>query len=220
MRSIALIADIVDSRSLAAGQRQALQHDLEASLSRLNARREELSIRSSLTITLGDEFQGLFSSAEQLWYCVFEIERDLFPINLRFAIGVGDIVTEVKVDTALGMDGPAFHEARRGIETLRDERNRYGCFGLSGSERYLDDALLLISHQRRTWKQARLETLVDLLAGRSVNETAERIGTSRQAVYRNISDGALEPIVRLLQQASADMDEQLGASVNPAARAS
>lgn len=199
MRYIALIGDIVASKKLSANERARLQERLEASTHALNRSRKRLRIASDFTITLGDEFQALFSRADHLWACLFTIERDLYPTELRFAIGVGDIVTAVKQRSAIGMDGPAFHEARAGIDVLREQEERYGIFGLRPEPPFLTDTLSLISKQRSTWKLPRVETFLDLLQGAKPQQTAERLGLSSQAIYKNLADGSLEPIHRILQ---------------------
>ncbi|MEM9743703.1 MAG: SatD family protein [Pseudomonadota bacterium] len=207
---LALIGDIVASKRLAAPKRAQIQANLDASLKGLNRQRKRRGIASAFTITLGDEFQALFERADALFPSLFAIERDLYPTRLRFAIGVGRIVTRVHERTALGMDGPAFHEARRGIDVLRNANRRYGVFGLEPASPYLDAALALISHQRETWKPARLETLLDLLDGRKAGSTADRLGLSLQAIYKNISAGALEPITQILDTCTTDLNRALG----------
>lgn len=209
MPYIALIGDIVASKQLPDSQRAEIQAALAQSLKALNRSRKRLGIASNFTITLGDEFQALFATADSLWHCLFRIERDLFPTNLRFALGYGDIVTPINQKTALGMDGPAFHRARDGIDALRARDDRYGVFGLEPEPAYLNDALTLISRQRQTWKRARIETFVDTLAGEKPATIAKRLKLSPQAVYKNIADGNLEPIQRILAQCSTDLNQAL-----------
>lgn len=208
---LAVIGDIVGSREQSADDRAETQQRLEASLKALNRSRKRLGIASDFTITLGDEFQVLLHSAAHVWHCLFRIERDLYPSDLRFALGVGEIVTSIKQRTALGMDGPAFHHARAGIETLRRAELRYGVYGLDPEPPYLADALELISRQRNTWKLARVETFVDLLEGQPPAATADRLELSVQAIYKNLSDGALHPISRILAACSNQIGQALGA---------
>lgn len=209
MTYIALIGDIVASKQLPGSRRAATQQALDASLKALNRSRRRLGLASGFTITLGDEFQALFHSADALWQCLFRIERDLYPTDFRFALGCGEIATKINPKTALGMDGPAFHAARAGIDRLRERDVRYGVFGLTPEPPYLNDTLTLISRQRQTWKPARIETFVDLLEGARPAETAERLDLSPQAIYKNIAEGNLETIQRILFQCTADLNQAL-----------
>ncbi len=58
-------------------------------------------IASDFMITLGDEFQGLLTSGFHLVQIIDYIERSLFPIKLRFGVGIGEIHTEIKRNTPL-----------------------------------------------------------------------------------------------------------------------
>lgn len=46
-------------------------------------------------ITLGDEFQGLLNNPAYAIEIVKYIQRELYPVKLRFGIGIGEISTEI-----------------------------------------------------------------------------------------------------------------------------
>jgi len=64
---------------------------------------------------LGDEFQAVFSGAQNIWSCIFVIESALHPVRFRFGLGVGGIDTAINRKQSIGMDGPAFHLAREAV---------------------------------------------------------------------------------------------------------
>src|SRR5699024_11554732 len=72
------------------------------------------------TIKLGDEFQAVFEEAGALPIHLFRILAVSHPARIRFSLGVGSIATPVNTEQAIGMDGPAFHEARNGMDTLKE----------------------------------------------------------------------------------------------------
>ncbi len=88
--------------------RAGLQKSLLGVLARLN-KSHAGSLLSPFTLTLGDEFQALLPDASALWRMIANIQAELHPVRVRFGIGVGEIVTEINREAALGMDGPAFH---------------------------------------------------------------------------------------------------------------
>lgn len=45
-------------------------------------------IASKFTITLGDEFQGLLCNGKNIIKIIFEIENCMWPIDIRFGIGI------------------------------------------------------------------------------------------------------------------------------------
>ena len=72
-------------------------------------------------ITLGDEFQGLLNNPAYAIEIVKYIQRELYPVKLRFGIGIGEISTEINQKAAIGADGPAFYAAREIINFLKNE---------------------------------------------------------------------------------------------------
>jgi hypothetical protein len=116
---VALIADVTASRTLSARARAALQNDIRAAARAFNARyRKHLAAR--FAVTLGDELQGLFTSAAQLW----EVSHDLrarFPTTeWVVACGRGALTTPLRPGvTAPELDGPCFHLARRALEDAK-----------------------------------------------------------------------------------------------------
>ena len=116
---VALIADVAASRTLSARARAALQNDIRAAARALNARyRKHLAGR--FAVTLGDELQGLFTSAAPLW----EVSHDLrarFPTTeWVVACGRGGLTTAIRPGiTAPELDGPCFHAARRALEDAK-----------------------------------------------------------------------------------------------------
>jgi hypothetical protein len=205
-RCLALIGDLVGSSGLSASERHASQRALEGVCDRLNREREALDVLSDYTITLGDEFQALHRSAGGLWRAVQEIECALFPVAVRFAVGVGDIVTDLRPDAALGMDGPAFHGARRGIEGLKGTPNRYRVDADVPVPTYVNPALELVSHLKQRWRRNRHVAFLDHLNDAPAADTARRLDISLQAVYQNGRDGAFEPLGDLLRVVSGDLD--------------
>jgi len=48
----------------------------------------------------------------------------MYPVELRFGIGIGKISTEIFHEVAIGADGPAYYAARLTIEELREQEKR------------------------------------------------------------------------------------------------
>lgn len=114
----ALIGDIIDSKSLE--NRKDIQNNLHKLLDGLNQKYES-SIVSNLTLTLGDEFQGLFKDVECVLLVMDEINLTLSlkGINVRFGVGYGEITTDINPELSIGADGEAFWFARDAITHIR-----------------------------------------------------------------------------------------------------
>src|SRR5437762_1196086 len=94
-RYVALIADIVDSRSVTGKRRRDLQQRLERLLTDIN-RDFAQAIAAKFLITIGDEFQGLLRSAAILPELMRRLETDLPDVTLRTGIGFGQLETDLR----------------------------------------------------------------------------------------------------------------------------
>ena len=106
----AIIGDIIQSKELA--NRMEIQTKLNSILNEINKRYAD-EIAANFIITLGDEFQGLLSNPSNLFDIIDTIKFEMYPVRIRFGIGIGSIDTEVNSEMALGADGPAYHYARK-----------------------------------------------------------------------------------------------------------
>jgi len=84
---------------------------------------------SPLTITLGDEFQGIVNSLNEAVDVLFKIEEQLilahYPFQLRYSIGYGSIITPINSEVAHGMYGEGLTITRELLEkSKRDKRRR------------------------------------------------------------------------------------------------
>lgn len=100
---IAIIGDIRNSREL--DSRKKIQDKLNETLEEINLKYQD-DIESKFVITLGDEFQGLLSSGRILLHVIQDIKMQLYPVEIRFGIGIGEITTDINTEMALGADGP------------------------------------------------------------------------------------------------------------------
>lgn len=203
----ALIGDFVQSRNL--DNRREVQRGFASVCAELNKERDRLGLVSPLTITLGDEFQAVFGNVGRLWECIVRIEAAMEPAAIRFAVGLGIISTDIQRDTALGMDGPAFHAARAAMEQLKKGDARYRLGGLIKDEVFINSALELIAHNREKWRTPRVVTLANILQGKTVKEISQVTGSTEQAVYRNIRDGELDAIISMFSSITDKMTQVL-----------
>ena len=205
MNHLVMIADVIGSRQLAnRGQVQTL---LEAELRTLHE--DSTGLASPYTITLGDEFQAVFSGADRIFPDLLAILRALHPVGLRFALGIGPITTRINPEQAIGMDGPAFYRARDLLEHMKKEKRTIAVAGLTEDDGLQEAALGLLDHQLRKWRPNRLETLRLLLQGWDAGAIAGHLDITEQSVYKNIREGGLEHAIQLTQALTRRMNNVL-----------
>jgi len=206
MQVIAVIGDLVGSRRVA--QRSAFQRRLGATLKKTSAAARRLA--SPYTLTLGDEFQAVYRGGESLFADVVGIMAEIHPVRARLAFGVGELTTRINSEQALGMDGPAFHQARAALTTLKVEDRLLRIAGAEGAAWELANHVLnLLSNDLEGWSRNRLLILAGLLQGRAVREIEDGLKISRVAVYKNIRAAALDEVVGICQELGGAMDRAL-----------
>ncbi|MCF4964887.1 DNA-binding protein [Streptococcus sp. GS001] len=162
---LALIADVIDSKMVQ--ERFDLQKQLEKTLQTMNELFGEF-LASSFTLTLGDEFQALLKVDAPVFQMIDTLRSLLTPTQLRFGIGLGEIVTDIDPLQSIGADGPAYWNARAAINLVH-QKNDYGntqIYFLSGKEKqdFFVNALIASGEAIRSgWRGSQEEILLDLL---------------------------------------------------------
>ena len=162
---LALIADVIDSKMVQ--ERFNLQKQLEKTLRKMNELFGDY-LASYFTLTLGDEFQALLKVGAPVFQIIDSLRSELSPTQLRFGIGLGEIVTAIDPLQSIGADGPAYWNARAAINLVH-QKNDYGntqIYFSSGndSKDLLVNALIASGEAIRSgWRGSQEEILLDLL---------------------------------------------------------
>jgi len=182
---LALIGDLVASRKIPEALRYDLQDRLAAHLGSLTRARTTGVVARPL-ITIGDEFQALFSAdgdgvraAIALLESTLEIAR---PAHVRFGLGAGTLDTALR-EEALGMDGPCFHRARAAVELARGEA-LLCVLDLGGGQRQATWSALAsyALGQRVDWTGPQHDAVVMYEKLGAWSRVADALGISRGAV--------------------------------------
>jgi hypothetical protein len=181
---VALIADMVRSRSLPPARRSRVQEQFTRFIDTLN-RLYRGQLRAKFVITLGDEFQALLSDPEIIPDIVWKMEQLFTARKLRLGFGWGEIYTSIK-EYAINVDGPALHNARSSIERAKRQELQGGVF--TGFGPWMDPALngfaRLLHHHRNRWPERQREVITRLHDGCKGVEVARELGITKQAVSR------------------------------------
>lgn len=125
-------------------------------------------LASRFTLTLGDEFQALLKVDAPVFQIIDTLRSELTPTQLRFGIGLGEIVTAIDPLQSVGADGPAYWNARAAINFVH-QKNDYGntqIYFSSGKENqdFFVNALIASGEAIRSgWRDSQEEILLNLL---------------------------------------------------------
>jgi hypothetical protein len=207
LKHLVLVGDLVGSRRIAG--RSAVQEKFKACLAQLNAKKRE-GLVSPYTITLGDEFQAVFSTPDRLFRDALTILLSLHPVSVRFSCAIGEISTAINTRQAIGMDGPAFHAARATIESMKKTESLFAITSSDGAGlAFINRSLALVSHAIRNWPVSRLKILHGLSENRSVEQIARDLRVTEQGVYKSIDAGAIWTIAPLLEEIVASLRQMM-----------
>lgn len=192
---IAIIGDIRNSREL--DSRKKIQDKLNETLEEINLKYQD-DIESKFVITLGDEFQGLLSSGRILLHVIQDIKMQLYPVEIRFGIGIGEITTDINTEMALGADGPGYYRAREAIETIKlnEKKKRTVVSDIrlendNEKQKILINTIFeLIKVIEQDWTERQREIIWNLLQYRDGQQrTALRMGITQSAVHKALTKG-------------------------------
>ncbi|MBD3346708.1 MAG: hypothetical protein GF401_16755 [Chitinivibrionales bacterium] len=207
---IAIIGDIKTSRKIQA--RNQFQQKLKSLMMQLNRGRR--NIVSPYTLTIGDEFQALYKKADGVLSDCIRIISGIYPEKVRIAMGVGKITTAINRKQALGMDGPAFHCAREGIERQKG-RKRSPIIVIQGLDESLSYNKLLISSLTmfagsiESMHKNSLEILIALYSKTPVKKIADQLDLTIQGVYKHIRGNNIANTVAFMENFEQALNERL-----------
>lgn len=153
MKADILMADIRNSSGHNARKlSQAFSRLVHEANSRFRSR-----LLSPLTITLGDEFQGIpdsfFTGIELILFLEEQILHQGLNIQLRYVLMRGKIETPLNKKIAHGMIGPGLSSARAHLEALKEQPDRFLVqSGKSDRDHALNQALHIYQGITDSWK--------------------------------------------------------------------
>ena len=204
MLYIALIGDIIESKKIQ--DRSQVQQQLLLLMKELNWQYQDYLI-SPFTVTTGDEFQALFSPNSYMFQIIDQLSVAFSPYEIRFGIGVGEMVTEINKEQSIGSDGPAYWLAREAINHIHDKND----YGINHISVFLADEevtwtvnamLAACSFIQSKWTEVQYDVLKQLLTENIYDETfshkeiARLLGITPSAFNKRIKASGLKIYLR------------------------
>jgi len=119
---IIFMADVIDSASK---DNMSTANELKQLVEAINSEHQHC-ILSPMTITLGDEFQGVISDVEAAVDLLLFSEQWMLmnktSFNLRYVVYEGEIETPINTETSYGMLGSGLTEARKLLSRKSKDR--------------------------------------------------------------------------------------------------
>lgn len=183
--SIILMADIIGSRHK---EEKRLMNSFAAIVEKVNETSPE-KLHSPLTITLGDEFQGVTKSLKSAIELVFELEETLISsssgFKLRYAVQEGEIKTPINPHSAHGMLGEGLTQGRELLNSMKGSKDR-SQFRIRDKEK--EEAMNEGSHLTMriidSWKEKDQELVAAFWKHRDYKMVAEKLNKDVSLMWR------------------------------------
>ncbi len=157
-----------------------------AAIDRQNKTHQD-ALASPLTITLGDEFQGIVTSLVTAFGIAREIRLDLLAqgIECRFALGEVTLRTPLNTDRAWNMMGPGLARTRDRL----NEKRTHTLYRFAFPDQPLLETMLEASGAsltaiERGWTETQRRDIRAMLDGESPAEIARRRNVSVHSIYK------------------------------------
>jgi hypothetical protein len=220
---IAVIGDLIKSKDIQS--RAEVQSKLRITLDNMNHRYAS-SIASDFTITLGDEFQGVLNHGTLILEILDRIIFEMKPVEIRFGIGIGGIVTEIDRNQSLGADGPAYWNAREAIISVRDnndyETSKIFIVGESDSRwlKVVNESLRMCDFLASKWRDSQMEFMHLMIQNHGYDteikqtDVSRELGISIQMVNKKIQNTGYFNFIRLRREIGIMLENEMGGEID------
>lgn len=209
-----LMGDIVGSET--APSVKSVHRSFNAAVEAANDK-HAASMASPLTITLGDEFQGLLKGLAPAWDVAAELRMRLLlaKIPCRFVIGVAELETPLNTKQAWNMMGAGFSAARDKLNDKRPQNAyRFSLPGDSITESLLDAVGDTITQIELQWTTTQLRYYAKSRAWeRTQAQLAKSLGIGSRSLYKVLRAARADFHERqsdVLRSALKGLDERYG----------
>ncbi|WP_300592925.1 SatD family protein [Erythrobacter sp.] len=190
------MGDIVGSEAAASPSQL---HDILNKVVTQQNKHHASTIASPLTITLGDEFQGLVETLADGVTLMRTIRLELLKqgVECRFALGLARLETPINRKRAWNMMGPGLADTRAILDEKRSD-NLYRFFipNRPAIQLALEALGATLTAIEKGWTKQQLNDITQLLGGLSVDEVARHRQVSAHSVYKVRSSGNFDLYAR------------------------
>ncbi|MBP6576355.1 MAG: hypothetical protein KA796_05380 [Chryseobacterium sp.] len=186
MKHYILMCDVLNSREK---NQKNLIEDFRNCTTYINNKYKK-NILSPLTITLGDEFQGVIKNLSNSIKIIVELEefiiKNNFPMKLRYVLYFGEIETEINSNIAYEMLGNGLTDSRRIINNMKEKDSRFYIDTKEESKNsILNNGFNIFQNIVDKWKiEKDYEIIYSLIEFKDYKIVSEKLNKNRSLVWK------------------------------------
>jgi hypothetical protein len=148
-----------------------------------------LQILSPLTITLGDEFQGVFDKLDTAVKVIFDMEeliiKNNYDYKLRYVLNYGIIQTPINSNIAYEMLGEGLTVARSILNEKKKDNTRFTFnYNKNKNQDIINDAFSIYQSFIDDWKSKDITAVSEFLKYDNYRIVSEIINTDPSSAWR------------------------------------
>jgi hypothetical protein len=144
--------------------------------------------KSPLTITLGDEFQGVITDLNTSLEIIVRIEEKKWelnhPLSLRYSLGFGEISTQINPKIAHGMLGMGLTTVREALNELKKEDDRIVLVGKIDKKETIRLVVSLFLDKQNQWNWKDKAIISGYLQGKDYKQVAHILEKDSSSIWR------------------------------------
>lgn len=180
------MADIIGSRK---GDQGLLINEFRALVHYINGKWKAFIV-SPLTITLGDEFQGILKDMESCYKVVFDMEEYIIDndlsVKLRYVMNYGRIETPINKNMAYEMLGGGLTETREQLNKLKTSSTRFTVLSEipAKSTAVVNNVFILYSSYIDSWRLNEYHIVSEFLKDKDYKVVASKLRMNKSSTWR------------------------------------
>jgi len=207
----AVIGNMIDSKDVA--DQISLKKNLEEVFDEINEK-YGADLALHFIQTNANEFQSLLSDSHRILEIIDRIRIKMEPVDIRFGIGIGEIVGKIENRLSPKVDGPAFWNAREAIIEI-DHGDDYGKTKIiimsdenKHITRIMNENLRLCDYIESRWRKTQKEvvefSILNFGYDLEVKQTdlARMLNLSTQALNQRIQSSGYYNFIRARKEIS------------------
>jgi hypothetical protein len=186
MKHFILMADIVSSGSLDSTKAMASFKKLVQTTNK----QHKAELLSPLTITLGDEFQGIICDLSAALRIMISLEEGLISLNpgfrLRYSLNYGEIGTPINPKIAHEMLGDGLTKARKNLNELKNSKSRFSISLVNKKmTQIFENAFTIYQQIVDRWKPENdYDIAAGLIESHDYKIVAKKLGRNRSLIWK------------------------------------
>ncbi len=201
-----LIGDISGSKRLSGMDRYQTQLFVKSAVVQINEQFRSY-IEAPMTITKGDEFQGLIDLPAHAFEIIQTLQKMVFPIQVRYGIGIGNIYRMGGV-LPIEMDGPAFHRANRALNVAKKRKSEVWLISeMEPMDQLVNTVFSLMTAIKSRWNERHYKLYWSYQELGTYREVAELENVTPQAICDVLKNSRATDILSAEQNLMDTLDQ-------------